>query len=163
MRDYNECQPYVDHLLAEHRRLHAMLHQARSVIVQSGGPDRDASLADVAATLRHLREELKHHFAEEEEGGCLDEAVSRCPRLSAEAKRIEAEHPELLLEIDCLIAQAQDGDQSVENRIALEKSFSDLCQQLHAHEAAENALLRQGFGTNVNGDENGQPNLIHDF
>jgi iron-sulfur cluster repair protein YtfE (RIC family) len=163
MRDYNECQPYVDHLLAEHRRLHALLRQARSAIIQSGGPDRDASLADVAATLRHLREELKHHFAEEEVGGCLDEAVSRCPRLSAEARRIESEHPELLHEIDRLIAQALDGDQSVANRIALEKSFSDLCQQLHAHEAAENALLRQGFGTNVNGDENGQSNLIHDI
>jgi len=163
MRDYSECQPYVDHLMSEHRRLHAMLRQARAAILQSGGPDRDATLIDVVGTLRHVRAELERHFAEEEEGGCLDEAVSRCPQLSSEAKRIEAEHPELLHEIDRLIAEALDGDQSVASRIALEHAFGDLCQQLHAHEAAENALLQQGFGTNVNGDDDGQSNLIHDF
>jgi hypothetical protein len=34
---------------------------------------------------------------------------------------LNAEHPELLHEIDRLIAQALDGDQLVEDRIALEK------------------------------------------
>lgn len=163
MRDYKECQPYIDHLLTEHRRLNALLRQAHANIVQSGGPDRDASLADVAAILRQVRAELASHFAEEEAGGCMEEAVSRCPGLSAEAERIEAEHPPLLVEFDRLIAQAEAGEPTVESRLALEKMFDDLCRQLHAHEAAENALLRQGFGANLNGDENCQPDLIRDF
>jgi len=150
----NECRPYIDHLLAEHRRLHAMLLQARSAISEGGSPDRaDDSFADVVRVLRNVRQELQHHFAEEEAGGCLEQAVSHCPRLSAELRRIEAEHPEMLNEIDRLIAQALDGEQTVENRLALENEFDDLCRQLHAHEAAENNLLRQGFGANVNGDE----------
>jgi iron-sulfur cluster repair protein YtfE (RIC family) len=163
MRDYTECQTYVTHLLAEHRRLHALLRQVQATIVHSGSPDRDASPADVVATLRKVRSELEAHFAEEDSGGCLEEAVSRVPRLAAEAERIEAEHPELLFELDRLIAQAQEGGQSIESRLAIEKMFDDLCRQLHAHEAAENALLRQGFGANVNGDENSPADLIQDF
>ena len=162
MRDYEECRPYIDHLLAEHRRLHRLIQQTRDMIVQSGGPDGDSSYADVAKVLRNLRSELEHHFAEEEAGGCLDEAVSRCPRLSQDARRVEAEHPELLAEVDRLIVEASDCDCHVESRIVLQRDFDNLCHELHAHERAENDLLKQGFGTNVNGDENGQPTLILD-
>src|SRR6188474_315829 len=144
MRDYNECRCYVEHLIAEHRRLHRMLRLARAAIVASGGPDRDAPGADIVRVLRQVREELEHHFAQEESGGCLDEAVSRCPPLSADARRIEAEHPQLLSSVDRLIAHALDCDQAVEKRVALERGFEDLCRQLDAHEADENVLLRKG-------------------
>lgn len=162
MRDYNECRPYIEHLMAEHRRLHRLLRQTRVSIVQSSGPDGDASFADVARVLQNLRGELAHHFAEEEAGGCLDEAVSRCPNLSAELRRIETEHPEMLAAVDRLIAQAQGCDCNVQDRIALSLAFDNLCRQLDAHEVAENKVLKQGFGTNVNGDENSQPTLILD-
>jgi len=119
MRDYNECQAYINHLLAEHRRLHTLLRLASAAINQSGDPHRDASPVDMAKILRHAREELQHHFAEEEGGGCLNEAVSRCPSLSPEAKRIEAEHPGLLYEIDRLITLAEGGAQTVESQVAV--------------------------------------------
>jgi hypothetical protein len=162
MRNYDECRCYVEHLIAEHRRLHRMLRLARAAIAGSGGPDRDATCADIVRVLRLVRDELEHHFAQEEGGGCLDEAVSNSPSLSAEARRIEAEHPQLLANVDQLIAQALDCDQSVEKQVALGRGFDDLCRQLDAHEAAENVLLRKGFGTNVTGDENAQPTLTHD-
>jgi hypothetical protein len=163
MRDYEECRPYINHLLAEHRRLHRLIQQTRDLIIQSGGPDGESSFADVAQVLRNLRSELEHHFAEEEAGGCLDEAASRCPRLSADARRIEADHPELLADVDRLITQASDCDCHVESRIGLQRDFDNLCHELHAHESAENDLLKQGFGTNVNGDENGHPALTMDI
>jgi hypothetical protein len=151
MRTYDECRCYVDHLISEHRRLHRMLHQAHQAIVGAHGPDRDASSGDVVKVLRQVKDELAHHFTEEEGGGCLDEAVSHCPSLSAESRRIEAEHPQLLEGVDRLIAQALDSDQSVQKRIELDVGFGDLRRQLDAHEAAENALLRKGFGANMNG------------
>jgi hypothetical protein len=163
MRDYDECRPFVDHLLAEHRRLHKLIHQARISIVESGGPDWDESYEGVAEILRKLRGELQRHFAEEEAGGCLDEAVSRCPRLSPDARRLESEHADLLAGVDRVIAQALDCGCHFENRVALQRDFDNLCRQLHAHEAAENDVLRQGFGVNVNGDENGQPALTVDI
>jgi iron-sulfur cluster repair protein YtfE (RIC family) len=162
MRDYEECRPYIDHLRAEHRRLHAMLIRARSAVQQMNGPDRDAKLSDVAKILEQVRVELAQHFAEEEEGGCLEEAVSRCPRLSHDANRIESEHVEILAELDRLIAEAKDGPENVATRIAVGRDFDELCTQLHAHEAAENALLRDAFGAGVNGDES-EPLRILDY
>src|SRR3954447_5246032 len=162
MRDYNECRCYVEHLIADHRRLHRMLRLAQAAIVASGSPDRDATCADITRGLRQVREELEHHFAQEESGGCLDEAVSRCPGLSAEANRIELEHPQLLENVVRLIAQALDCDQSLENRLILERGFDELCRQLDVHEASENALLRKGFGANVNGDERSEETLSFD-
>jgi hypothetical protein len=151
MLDYDEQNPYVNHILAEHRRLHALLRNTRSAILQCGSPDRDATTADIVRVLTNVRGELAHHFAEEDAGGCLEEAVSRCPRLSAQAQRVQAEHPELLRQIDKLIAEVLDSRQTLENRIVFEKEFDELCGLLHAHEAAENDLLRQGFGRVVNG------------
>lgn len=156
---HDEPNPYVEHLLSEHRRLHTMLRLAHSAIVQCGGPDHDATTADILRVLKQVRSEIAHHFADEDAGGCLEEAVSRCPRLSAQAKRVQAEHPDLLRQIDNLIAQALDSQHTAENRIAFEREFDELCSLLHAHEAAENDLLRQGFGRAVNGECNDRPTL----
>jgi hemerythrin len=152
MCDNAESKIYVNHVLVEHRRLHSMLHKARRAIEQTSGPDRDVTLQQVAAILRQVRNELAHHFAEEEAGGCLEEAVSRCPRLATALKEIEREHPALLTEVDRLIAMAEDGPADLQHRIMIEREFDELCTQLHAHEAAEYAVLRDGFGV-ANGDE----------
>jgi len=149
MREDDECHSFVEHLIAEHRRIHRMLRLAHHTITGAHGSEQDAPPAVVVRVLQQVREELEHHFSQEESGGCLHEAVSRCPPLSAEAQRIEAEHPDLLLGIDRLIAQALDADQSLEKRIAIEVAFDDVCRQLDAHEAAENALLRKGFSIHV--------------
>src|SRR5262245_2694081 len=161
MHSYDDCRCYVDHLIAEHRRLHRLLRTARANIVACGGPDRDATSPHIVQTLRQVRAELERHFAEEEGGGCLDEVVSRCPTLSGEARRIEAEHPQLLTNVDQLIAQALDCNGSAENQVALGRAFDELCRQLDAHEAAENAMLRKGFGADVNGVHS-PPTLTYD-
>jgi hypothetical protein len=165
MHAYDECRCYVDHLLAEHKRLHRMLRGARNAIMPLSAAAGNVPALDIVKLLGEVRHELEQHFAEEEGGGCLEEAVSRCPSLSDEARRIEAEHPRLLESIDRLIAQAQDADGSVEGRIAVARHFDELCAQLDAHEGAENGLLRKAFGVNVNGAAD-QPNpeskLLHD-
>lgn len=162
MRDYDECRPYIDHLVAEHRRLHGMLRRIRASLVNSVEPGGEPSFAEVTRILRGLRDELEHHFAQEESGGCLDEAVSRCPKLSAEARRIEAEHAELLAEIDSLIAQAKTQEPTAWNQVSLQRAFDGLFQRLRAHEKAENELVGQAFGTSFNGDDNEQPSFILD-
>ena len=148
MREYDECRSYTEHLHAEHRRLHRLLTQMRASVGQSVGTDGNSSFTDVTQVLRGLREELQHHFAEEEAGGCLDEAVSRCPKLSTEVRRIENEHPELLATVDRLIVLARAGG-NPDDRQVLNRAFDNLCRQLEAHEAAENKVLSHGFGINV--------------
>lgn len=162
MREDPECRCYVDHLIAEHRRLHSLLRQMRSEMAHSVEPDEQPSFAGVQRVLTRLRQELAQHFAEEEGGGCLDEAVSRCPRLAGEAKRIENEHPQILAELNGLIAQSQTLPPTHPNQLALQREFDRLCQQLRQHEKAESVLLSQGFGVTVNGDESRHTALTMD-
>jgi len=151
MRTDDECRSYVDHLIAEHKRLHRMLRVARNAIMPPSSATENVPAADIVKLLGDVRGELEHHFAQEEGGGCLEEAVSRCPSLSDEARRIEEEHSRLLESIDRLIAQAQDADKSVQGRIAVAREFDELCAQLDVHEGAENTLLSKAFGAIVNG------------
>ena len=153
MRDYEECRPYINHMLAEHRRLHGMLGRARAAVRQMNSPDHDATLGDLATVLRQVRLELAQHFSEEEQGGCIEEAVSRCPRVAGDAKRIEIEHVQILAELDRLIAKCMDGPESYAVRFEVDHDFEELCAQLNAHEKAENELMRAAFGAGVNGDD----------
>lgn len=162
MRTDDQCLCYVNHIVAQHRRLHFMLRQMRHAIVESVQPDETPSFAAIVRILTQLREELERHFAEEEAGGCLDEAVSRCPSLSAEAKQIEAEHQEILAQIDRLTEQAGTLPPTPQNQFAIQQAFDQLYRRLQKHEAAENRLLAQGFGVQVNGDEADCTALIHD-
>lgn len=162
MRTDDECRCYINHIVAQHRRLHAMLREMRDAIVGSVQPDETPSFGRIVRVLVKLREELEQHFAQEEGGGCLDEAVSRCPSLSSEVKRIEAEHPKILAQLDGLIHQAQSLLPTPQNQLALQRAFDQLCRDLQQHETAENRLLAQGFGIQPNGDVTEFTPLIHD-
>lgn len=157
MTDDRENRCYVDHLIAEHRRLHSLLREMRAAIAQSIIPDQDPSFAELVQIFARLRDELGHHFAQEEGGGCLDEAVSLCPRLAPEAKRIEGEHPTLLAEVARLLNEAQTAPPTHQNQMAIGQAFDQFCQRLRVHEKAENAILAHGFGVVVNGDESVHP------
>jgi hemerythrin len=166
MRSCDEFSSRAHQLLADHRQLHVMLQIARVALLHGGGPHRDATLVDVVVALRQIRDALAHHFSDEEASGCLDEMMSRYPRLSAHVERIRAEHRELLHDTDRLIAQGLDGEQTLKERIAISKAFDDLCEQFYAHEAAEDNLLRQAFAIDAGSephlpdawpDRNGQP------
>lgn len=148
MRTNDEFEPFVNHLVAQHRRLHHLLTETRQALLASTGDDASA----VLPVLQQVRDELEKHFREEDEGGCLDEAVCRCPQLSTECQRIEAEHHDLLGSVDELLATARNHQPT---RSALISNFERLCRQIYAHEAAENHLLAVGFGVNPNGDDSG--------
>jgi hypothetical protein len=120
-----------------------MLQIARATLLHSGGPCRNAKAVDVVRVLQQIRDELAHHFTEEEASGSLDEVKARCPWLSGQVERVQAEHPDLLRGIDRLIAQTLDGEQTVEDRLSFERAFDELCENLYAHEVAEDDLLRQ--------------------
>jgi hemerythrin HHE cation binding domain-containing protein len=163
MRTDDESRCYINHLVAQHRRLHMMLRQMRNAILECVQPDETPSFAEIARILARLRQELEHHFAEEEAGGCLDEAVSCCPSLSVEAKKIQGDHALILEQIDSLIEHAETLPPTPQNQFAIQREFDRLYHKLQAHEAAENRLLAQGFGKPVNDDETDQSTLIYDM
>jgi hypothetical protein len=102
--------------------------------------------------LKLLGDDLRRHFVEEEEGGCLEEAVSRCPSVAPQADALQGQHAALLNSLDQMIA----GLSSNSPRAAADGFSSQLkrfCQDLLAHEAAENQVMRQAFGITVNGED----------
>lgn len=162
-----EFDCFINHLVSEHRRVHLLLCEVREAIDRHGGlkpvaePPTPAAdrFTDVVHAVDHLRRELTAHFAEEERGGCLEEAVARCPRLSQEAQRIEAEHRDLLEDASRLAEAAKVCRETTRDYAALRRRFDHFCEKIQAHEHAENRLLSEAFGMAVEseGDDKGSP------
>ncbi len=150
MRDFEESQPFVDHIFSEHRRLAQLLIQVQSLFVESSVPQRQGKLLD---GLQALKKELANHFREEEEGGCLDEAVAHCPGLGAEADAIIKEHADLLTRIGEVVDKLakHTGAEGCEEAAT---DFHVLVEHILNHEARENKVMAKAFGTAL-ANENG--------
>lgn len=148
MRDLQDCLPYVKHLRMEHRRLNEVLRQTSSIFVSTASPRRNDIRGQLVNSLTDLRADLAHHFAEEESGGCMEEAVSRCPGLSLDAKKVVAEHGRLLEKLDSVLQHAARLHFDAARVDALEQEFQSFAELLKHHEAAENRILQMGFGAN---------------
>lgn len=148
MRTHNECESFVDHLRLEHRHLHEALRGVTAAMEAwrraSGHAERGEIVLD---RLLSLRDELVNHFRDEESGGCMEEAVSSCPSISLDAKAVMAEHPVLQAELDQIIGRVKSLSLPEQTVAAIEAEFRELAKRLHAHEAGENRILRNGFGS----------------
>jgi len=138
---------YVDHLLAEHRRLDRLVSQTLAALPNWEAPDSTDWLPAMMAGLTAMRQELAQHFREEEAGGCLEEAVAHCPALSLDVNRAAAEHSHLLGDLDELLVRCRklirptDRDAHI-----LGQELRAVVDKLHAHEAQEDQIIQRGFG-----------------
>jgi len=148
------CETYAAHLNAEHRRLTVLLRSAAaslrtsfaSLSTSSGHKQAQQELVRSCEALRGVRHELTQHFAEEEGGGCLDEAVCHRPQLAGELHRLKREHPTLLRDVDCLIAKLASGEPTAAEQAQWMREMEAFVDRVTAHEAAEDKLLDAGFG-----------------
>lgn len=103
--------------------------------------------------LAALWDELSRHFAEEEDGGCIEEAVCRCPSMSREAQRLELQHETLLDQLEQLIVRCCLTTTTGECADGVKQEFEEFSQQLHMHEDVENRILQHAFGGSFGIDE----------
>lgn len=144
MYETDEWRAYVVHLRAEHRRLHEAVRHIQSLLSRWPEPNvRD----ELTSRMADLRRELAHHFDDEEQGGCIEEAVSRVPALSAAAHNIESQHPELLKQLDHMFDCV-----GYLQPTSFKEEFDGFAKQLLAHEALENQLIERGFNVNLESD-----------
>lgn len=137
-RRQHQIDAYVTHLRSEHRRLDRRARRIQERL-RDAAADAASALADVIREIRLLRDDLQHHFSEEEAGGCLDEAAACAPKLGPAERELERQHPNLLADVDQLIAEADTID-------VLRESFARFLSKLNDHEAAENRLFAEAFG-----------------
>lgn len=147
MRIADESLSFVEHLRTEHRHLESAVCAVNSQL------EGDARItAELVRRLVVLHDELAHHFREEEAGGCIDEALSRCPSLSPEARQLNEQHPQLLEQAGAILARARQeasvGAPASETR----RAFSEFGRRLLGHEAAENRIMQVAFGCQCSGE-----------
>ena len=148
MRDLSECQSYVMHMHLEHRHIHEAVREVVSLFSTETRRNVSDFVADLVQKLASLRDELAKHFSEEDEGGCIEEAISRCPSLSHDASTLEGQHPALLAQLDELIEQAREHVKTGATT-QLEAKVSEFAKNLSAHEALENRIMQSAFGTGI--------------
>ncbi len=136
----------MGHLLAQHRELHDLLVETRAAFLGCPG---DPSIAAARDRLTALRDYLAHHFAQEEEGGYLEESLARMPRLSGAVREVLAEHPELLGELDGLLERLSARDSGGEAWRQAGRDFEAFASHLLAHERNENAVLQEGYNEDL--------------
>jgi hypothetical protein len=153
MNDRDEKFVFVDHLIAEHRRLDQLIRRAIA-LVRPLDCHSEQWLPQLTAGLAAIRMELAQHYGEEDRGGCLEEAVARCPAVAPDVQRLICEHEELLERLDDLIASCQTASCPTEGQVqALEQELRLIVRELRRHEAQESRVVERGFGVNLEGDQ----------
>jgi hypothetical protein len=147
MNDPEECVAYAEHLHHEHSRLNRLLTEVGHEVARLGQPDVEHGLrARLETRITDLCDQLNSHFAEEEAGGCLEEAVTRCPSLAAEMSTVMQEHQVLDRLLCTLLAQL--GDPAV-TAAEVQSSWQAFYTTIQSHEAAETRLLQMAFGAHA--------------
>ena len=148
--DVGEALAYAKHLLAEHRRVRNLLSDIEQQwSLTTAGPQSSGTIAALCERIEKLRSELARHFAEEEAGGVLEEAVARFPDLGRETVRLEEEHAELLTELDRIIVGVLNSKGTGRMAGDLGEAFMRFVERLKDHEASENRVLAAGFQIDV--------------
>lgn len=133
---------------AEHAQMHHLLGEARAQMkackINAGG--MGACMAD---TIAQLRTRLAAHFAREDKGGWLEEAVVRAPHLAKRLTTLEQEHAPLMEQLNRLHQDAVKLQPTPEATTEFETEFEAFAARLLAHEEAENAILCTGFNEDM--------------
>ncbi len=142
MTHYDRGESYLRHLQAEHRRWEGMSKEVAGCFRRAEEETWARAVKPrVASQLVALRAELSKHLRDEVQGGCVDEALSRLPSLSADAERIIRQNGKLKHQLLRVMQLVEYGSRS-----EAERAFADFAEELQQHERQEERLVAQGFG-----------------
>ena len=147
-------QAYVASVRADHRHQGSLVHQVHSALASGANANwSKASVQQIVIALDALHRHLGHHFAREEEGGYLEEALVHAPRLQSRASQLMAEHPTLLTQFGDLVEAAKSPKQDAAQWPSLASDLNKVIGDLVRHERGENQLLQDAFAADLNLDE----------
>jgi hypothetical protein len=149
MHERDEKFAFVDHLVAEHRRLDHLLVQSAAVIRDDAGGAKQW-LPRLTATVTALRCELAQHFGAENQGGCLEEAAARCPAVSLDVRRLVCEQDELIERLDEMLGRCQTTTELTTTQVgAIEQELRLIVSEVRRHETQESRVVERGFSVNL--------------
>jgi hypothetical protein len=137
----------LDAMKRDHRELSEMVHRLDLALGQAMAANwPQTSTDEVMSSLEELERCLTEHFAREEEGGILEEAVATAPRLGRDAEDLLNEHGKLLAEVTALTRLGRENSHVLTaSWPPFAERLSAVLKELLAHERHENAMLQQAF------------------
>jgi hemerythrin len=148
--------PYLEQALADHRDLHRRIATLRCRLECCVENVTKSDFDNAVASLRDLRNRLQAHFAREEAGGYLDEAISRMPRLASKADRLQRQHAQFVTWADRILQRAVVAEPWQSAWEELRDEFSRLAARIETHEYAEDELLSKAFNVAVDAPRSDQ-------
>ncbi|MFN5757825.1 MAG: hypothetical protein ACK48M_13725 [Planctomycetia bacterium] len=153
MASIDRSDPIIlGHVLAEHRELFCQMSAIHAALCGTAAPTRH-DVERLVACVSGLREHLRGHFAQEEKGGFLEEAIARMPRLARAATAIMKQHPALLAELDALVLRLREmlapGDISAAAWQQAARDYECFAAHMQAHERSENAVVQEGYNEDL--------------
>ncbi|HWB09686.1 MAG TPA: hemerythrin domain-containing protein [Pirellulales bacterium] len=133
---------------AEHRELGSLLQRLRRAL-GNGRPWSASAARDASRAIEELQTHLRHHFAQEEEGGYLEQALVAAPRFSGQATELLQQHPVMVAQVAEAVRTARRATSDSTAWPVLKEQVKKLLGSLVAHEKAENAIVQQAFNTGV--------------
>lgn len=144
MNDQKLDHQFFEQVKSEHAELIELMKLLRA---EFNSDIRDPGT--VNRLVGNLYEHIVAHFAHEERGGYLCEALERAPRLTEQAKQLLAQHEtlnELLGELRNVAQRREDSELWWQ---ALRDTFNQFSRELLRHEAAEDKLLQDAFNQDM--------------
>ena len=131
---------------AEHRELGCLVQRLRHTL-GSGRTWSVSAAREARLVIGDLETHLHHHFAQEEEGGYLEQALVAAPRFSRQAGELLKQHPVLLTQVAEAMRAARLATSDATAWPVLKQQVKQLLGLLAAHEKAENALVQEAFNS----------------
>ena len=141
MPDRAEQVADLNALLAEHRDLLGEISGLRhwcDEVAQGGRP----RFGEMGSRVRMFRRRLTKHFALEERGGYLSEALAAAPRFTPEAEALRRQHRQMLDELDQLADGLAASPPPFAGWQEARGKLEETLNRLRAHEAAETRIVQ---------------------
>jgi hypothetical protein len=137
--------PFYAKFVTEHRDLNRLLEAVEKQLSAAGGEHGGEARSVLPETIDDLLAHIERHFEEEEQGGLLDEAICRLPRLGPQVTVVERQHAPLLAQLGQIAKRAKEVGSSAGQWKALADEFRRFAYALRAHEAAENRVAEEAL------------------
>jgi hypothetical protein len=137
---------YDEGLRIQHRSLQRSLLALLDILSQirtqlDRGSDARVEIVAAAVIFSSLHREIPDHFAREEVGGYLSEALVNAPRLTSRAEPLRRQHATFCRALDGLFNAILGAEAHPALFVPVERDVREFAMSLIRHEDAENRLL----------------------
>lgn len=141
---------YVHGVRADHAELETIDRALRaSLDAGERAQWKPEATLEILKQLESMSQHLERHFANEEAGGYMEEALALAPRFSSQAAQLLKQHAHLNQSFAQLLSAAQRVKDSPESWSCLTQQIVELLKKLEAHEAAENRIMQEAFNVDL--------------